>query len=272
MAQAPAMPVFTDALLGDTTHLSAEEFGAYCLMLFVTWRNNGVALPDDAKRLSRICRVTERRWAGSLRETLAGFFDLSEGTWRQKRLEKEWRFVTGRAAISRDNGIRGGRPKSLNNKTTENPAGSSQGTQDESPHTHTKEVSEKEEASASSKKTRGTRLPIDFEMPVQWFNDGAAAREKAHLPTADLRTEAVKFANHFAGASGQRGVKLDWYATWINWCLNAKGSDHGRPNGTRPSPATNLFAGTAIALAKRAERSADRGEDFYPAQPLLDRR
>jgi uncharacterized protein YdaU (DUF1376 family) len=39
MSQAPSMPVFTDALLGDTMRLSTEEFGAYCLLLFVTWRN-----------------------------------------------------------------------------------------------------------------------------------------------------------------------------------------------------------------------------------------
>ena len=61
MSKAPIMPVATDALLADTTHLSADEFGAYCLILFATWRNNGVPLADDDKRLARICRVTPRQ-------------------------------------------------------------------------------------------------------------------------------------------------------------------------------------------------------------------
>lgn len=39
---------------------------------------------------------------------------------------------------------------------------------------------------------------------------------------------------------------------------------------TRASPITNLYAGSAIALAKRAERSADRREGDDPAEPLLD--
>jgi len=30
------MPLYTDALLGDTLHLSVDEFGAYCLLLFAT--------------------------------------------------------------------------------------------------------------------------------------------------------------------------------------------------------------------------------------------
>ena len=87
------MPVFTDALIGDTLHLSAEEFGAYCLILFATWRNNGRALGDDDRELSRICRVSEVRWRRTLRPKLVGFFNINDGNWRQKRLEKEWEFV-----------------------------------------------------------------------------------------------------------------------------------------------------------------------------------
>jgi uncharacterized protein YdaU (DUF1376 family) len=141
MSQAPSMPIFTDALLGDTTHLSMEEFGAYCMILFVTWRNNGAALPDDDVRFARMCRVTVGRWRSKIRPALEAFFDLSGGTWRQKRLEKEWEFVQERAANSRRNGSKGGRPKPQKTNDTANPAGSSQDTPEETPeqptHTHT---------------------------------------------------------------------------------------------------------------------------------------
>lgn len=129
MSQAPAMPVFTDALIGDTTHLSAEEFGSYCLLLFATWRNNGQPLDDNPRDLARVCRVTLRRWLSKLRARLAPFFDLSNGTWRQKRLEKEWQRCARLASISRSNGARGGRPQSNETNEVENPAGSN--------HTHT---------------------------------------------------------------------------------------------------------------------------------------
>ncbi len=110
MSQAPIMPLMTDALLADTQHLSAEEIGAYMFLLLSTWRNNGKPLPDENKRLSRICRVTQRRWQDKLRPVLSEFFDLTDGTWRQKRLENEWARVQRQIDAKRKNGKKGGRP------------------------------------------------------------------------------------------------------------------------------------------------------------------
>lgn len=118
MAQAPIMPVMTDALIGDTTHLSTEQFGAYLLILIATWRNNGVALPDDDQRMALICRVTVKRWRARLRPILIEFFDVSTGHWRQKRLELEWERVAKMINSRRTSGNHGGRPKSRKTKET----------------------------------------------------------------------------------------------------------------------------------------------------------
>ncbi len=123
MSQMPSMPVFPDALMSDTADLSTEEFGAYCLILFATWRNNGRPFPDEDARLARIARMSKGRWTGRIRDVIAKFFDLSDGVWRQKRLEKEWNYCAEKAAISRENGAHGGRPKSLKDNESENPAG-----------------------------------------------------------------------------------------------------------------------------------------------------
>ncbi|TWA71891.1 uncharacterized protein YdaU (DUF1376 family) [Azospirillum baldaniorum] len=140
MSKAPSMPVFTDALLGDTTHLSTEEFGAYCLILFVTWRNNAAPLPDDPVRMARICRVSMKRWMGRLRPILVGFFDLSEGTWRQHRLEKEWRYVQKVSAVRSKSGKLGAEAKSLKNNNTSQANASAELKQNASTHTHTHTV------------------------------------------------------------------------------------------------------------------------------------
>jgi uncharacterized protein YdaU (DUF1376 family) len=89
MADFPALPLWTDAYLSDTTHLSAEEHGAYLLLLLTAWRSADCSLPDDDRVLSRICRLTERRWMQKVRPAVAGFFTIAEGAWRQKRLQKE---------------------------------------------------------------------------------------------------------------------------------------------------------------------------------------
>lgn len=111
MSKAPSMPVFPDALIADTTDLNMEEFGAYCMILMVTWRNNGQPLPDDATRMARVCRMTEKRWVEKVRPSIARFFDLSGGLWRQGRLEKEWEYVSRQRAIQSEKGKKGGRPR-----------------------------------------------------------------------------------------------------------------------------------------------------------------
>jgi len=61
MAELPILPLHTDALLADTSHMSAEQFGAYVRLLLVAWRH-GAKLTNDADELARIAGVSRRRW------------------------------------------------------------------------------------------------------------------------------------------------------------------------------------------------------------------
>ncbi len=106
MSKAPSMPLFCDAYLADTMHLSLEEHGAYLKLLMITWRNNGAPLPDDDARLARMLGITVGKWRKKLRPVLAPFFDLSEGTWKQGRLEKEWKSVQNFSEKQRENAQR----------------------------------------------------------------------------------------------------------------------------------------------------------------------
>ena len=88
MAKFPALPIWTDALLGDTQHLSQAEFGAYMLMLIVAWRTPTCSLPNDDKYLARITR-SDRNW-GRIKPTVMSFWTIGEdGQLRQKRLSYE---------------------------------------------------------------------------------------------------------------------------------------------------------------------------------------
>lgn len=81
MSEAPAMPVFCDAYLADTMHLSLDEHGAYVKILMVTWRNNGIPLKDDPKRIARVLGISVSRWVTKLRPVIIGFFDVTDGNW-----------------------------------------------------------------------------------------------------------------------------------------------------------------------------------------------
>lgn len=80
-------------------------------------------------------------------------------------------------------------------------------------------------------KSRGTRWPADAVVSEDWIAEGEAYRDTANLQAIDLRTEALKFANYWASKSGGGATKIDWKRTWLNWCMTAKGTGHGKPNG-----------------------------------------
>ena len=93
MADFPALPFWTDAYLADTTHLTTEQHGAYCLLLFKMWRMPDCNLPDDPKLLARLAGITPAKWPG-VWSVLKDFFLLGDnGRWTQKRLTKERVYV-----------------------------------------------------------------------------------------------------------------------------------------------------------------------------------
>jgi uncharacterized protein YdaU (DUF1376 family) len=89
VADFPALPLWTDAFMADTSHLSATETGAYISLLMAAWRSPDCALPNDEGRLARMARCDGRTWR-AVRAVVMAFWKLGEdGLWRQKRLSKE---------------------------------------------------------------------------------------------------------------------------------------------------------------------------------------
>lgn len=134
MAAFPYLPLFTDAFLADTGHLTAAETGAYLLLLMVAWRSPDCRLPDDDAKLAKWARVDRRNWS-KMKPTIMEFWTFGDGHWTQKRLLKEHAGVCKRASTARQNGAAGGRPKSLKTNDTGNPVGSPGITQKKAPIT-----------------------------------------------------------------------------------------------------------------------------------------
>lgn len=112
MADFPALPIWTDAFIADTTHLTAEEIGAYFMLLMVAWRSPGCALPNDDKLIMKYSRVSPYRWA-QLRDTVMSFWTLEDGVWKQKKLSKVREQVGNISNQNRINGSKGGKAKAL---------------------------------------------------------------------------------------------------------------------------------------------------------------
>jgi|GEM_PF-4312542 len=99
MAEFPYLPLWTDAYLGDTLHLSTIQHGAYLLLLMVAWRSDG-RLPADDDYLAKCTRMTKGQWYRH-KHVLEAFFSIEgavhkgvdKSFWVQKRLLEEWQDV-----------------------------------------------------------------------------------------------------------------------------------------------------------------------------------
>lgn len=110
----PAIPLFGDAYLADTRHLSLEEHGAYLQLLMIAWRIDGCCLPDDDARLARMLGITGARWR-KLKPTVMAFWELEDGVWKQARLSKERQFVEEKSAKNKASADARWEAKSLEN-------------------------------------------------------------------------------------------------------------------------------------------------------------
>jgi uncharacterized protein YdaU (DUF1376 family) len=92
MAEFPAMPLWTDRWLADTTHLNATEQGAFFLLVIIMWRAKDQRLPDDDRLLARYARLSTGQWK-RLKPTLSEFFTVENGWWLNKTVSSEFDFV-----------------------------------------------------------------------------------------------------------------------------------------------------------------------------------
>ena len=153
MSVAPSMPVFLDAYLADTTHLTTEEHGAYLLLLMAMWRRDG-SVPNDDGDLARIVGMTLDQWLLT-KKRLASLLIIKRRFISQKRLQKEWNYAKEKRDKNAVNGSKGGRPSNINNRLAK-ANGSVSDNPNESPHTqsHTQEKASAFSGRASAQKDR----------------------------------------------------------------------------------------------------------------------
>jgi uncharacterized protein YdaU (DUF1376 family) len=92
MSAPASMPMFGDAYLADTQHLTLEEHGAYFKLLLICWRTEACELPLDDKRLATMLGITPKKWS-TIAPTVMSFWTQNATGWQQKRLTKERRHV-----------------------------------------------------------------------------------------------------------------------------------------------------------------------------------
>jgi len=113
----PWFPFYVGDYLRDTARLTTEAHGAYLLFMLDYWSNG--APPADDETLSSIARLPLDRWM-KLRQKIAPFFEISDGKWNHKRIEKELETAEEKHRKRVDAGKAGGEAKAKSQQFSSN--------------------------------------------------------------------------------------------------------------------------------------------------------
>ncbi len=244
MSQAPSMPLFIDAYIADTTHLSTEEHGAYLLLLMAMWRRNG-AVPDDDRDLARMVGLSVGRWK-KVKDRLLPFLSVEDGEITQKRLKSEWEFVQKSRKKQSERATKRWQAERSKNNDLDDAAASARhvpkANNGTCPHPHPQPqlFSSPSESIAAppekGAKGKGTRIPPDWQ-PSQ--EDRLWAKSKGMADDfVNAQAEAMRL---WAEANANRAVarKLDWSKTFRGWLLreHRPGAQGQGPPGVRANGA-----------------------------------
>jgi len=226
MAAFPSLPLFTDAWVADTKHLTRLERGTYHDLVVLMWRTPECRVPNDDAWLSKRLGMTLDEVKNELRPIIAEFCS-TDGNWiTQKRLRKEWEWC------SRSRTHQSGRAKSRWSKEKPN-AGDAQPGNAPYP-TPPKDSLEGKPSREARPKRAKARTPI----PDEWSPsdvDLTYASKRGFEPRQVGQMSAA-FANHHRARGN---LMADWPSAWRTWVENEIKFQRTRNGGSRDAPDRN---------------------------------
>jgi len=186
----------------DTSHLSTIEHGIY-RQLIDWYYLDEKPIPLETQVVSRRLRLGSDMEFSSLQNVLSDFFKEGKTGYVHKRIEVEIKDYQEQVEKNKNNGKLGGRPKKTQVVIDGFP-NESQNNPNHKPLT----INHK----PIDKNKRGSRLSSDFLFTGEWL-----AFCKQERPELEPVQTFEKFKDYWIAQPGQKGVKLNWDATWRNW-------------------------------------------------------
>ena len=234
MAEFPALPLWTDAYLGDTTHLTTIEHGAYMLLLMTAWRTRDCQLPDDDRLLARYARLNMQQWR-RMRPILEPFFTIRDGFWRQGRLTDERGAVERHRRQQSEKGKAGAQAKALKRQGRDEAAAKSgsasaeaQGQPDASSHLHTQD-------SVSNDTVASDPVKMLFDLGISVLGEAGVPEKQARSLIGKWRAKSGD-AEVIAGLVDAKEKSISQPVEWMTKRLAGR----GKPNFGRSEPASFL--------------------------------
>lgn len=184
-----------------TSHLSEMEDLVYRRLLDWYYLHE-TPIPLDEAEVSRQIRM--RSHTESIAIVLREYFERTDDGWIHHRANKE----IAKAGDKSEKASASAKARWSKNDANALP------TQSESNATHnTLPITQDTKHIKENK--RGSRLSQDFCLPKEWCDFLVEQR-----PELNAQQTFEKFKDYWIAQAGQKGVKLDWFATWRNWVRN----------------------------------------------------
>lgn len=228
------MPLYGDRLLGSQTWItSTPEAKVAAARLW--WRAYAkevpaASLPDDDALLADYAGygLVVKAWRKVREQALRGFVKCSDGRLYHKVIaplaieafeyRNEQRHRTKNATEAR---------MSRRTSRSDNPPDKPNVTESTGQDRTVQDSTPRSKASA-----RGSRLEPEWEMPQGWV--GWAMGEQPTWTIDYAFKISNQFKDYWIAVPGQKGLKLDWEATWRNW-VRKEPPMTGRKLGVQPS-------------------------------------
>lgn len=162
------MPLYVSDYLGDTTHLTTEQHGAYFLLLIGAWKRGGY-LPVDARQLAAMAKLTPAGWRKHA-PVLVPFFLHDGERLVHKRVLAEAQKAVGLVEQRSVAGKASAEARRRQREGNENPTGVATGAPTE-PATDAQQTGRPSPSPISEDKSSGAEAPFDWEKKA--WDDGA---------------------------------------------------------------------------------------------------
>ena len=185
-----------------TSHLSEIEDLVYRRLLDWYYLHE-IPIPLEIEETARQIRM--RSHTESIAIVLQEYFERTDNGWIHNRANKEIAKAGDKSEKASASAKARWNKRDANALPTQS---ESNATQDTIPNTQ-------DTLPKTQKKTLGKRLANDFLFPKEWEEFCQQTRPELS-PTQTFE----KFKDYWIAQAGQKGVKLDWFATWRNWVRN----------------------------------------------------
>jgi len=194
----------------DTSFLTNEEIGIYLKLIWLYY-DTEKPLPNNMFELSM--KTGTRDNTEMLTGLLEMFFKLNsdENFWHHSRCDVEIEHYKQQLTTASKAGKASALKRAMNkNSTSVQQAFNDRSTEVQLTNNH-KPITNNQ----NKDNKRGSRLANDFLIPSDWIL--FCEQERPELNTAKTFNQ---FKDYWIAQAGQKGLKLDWFATWRNWVRN----------------------------------------------------